>query len=299
MDSDSDFYGDEETVSKLEARVADFDPTQVHSIKQESSSLIIPNILLKRSSSPSPSPSKQPRLHNRFADKPGCWRVNHETLDEFLLRLPPSTTQPVGSNADSWIWAANPYLSPGSSPSPDLPSFREGGRARLALLSAFNTHCKSTPGKPRLAIRRELDRARDDAVGDLRALAVRCNVVAGKWMLFVDSSSAEVDSVWEAVARATANNELGIGAKVEPCSLAVIKERLVVVYTRDFRDIDDIGRVLEKLRELGLVRFNSGKQIYYKSDAWTELGIYGNNEWGIKASMYSSDEMFQYIRSKR
>jgi hypothetical protein len=76
---------------------------------------------------------------------------------------------------------------------------------------------------------------------------------------------AEVNEVWEIVAKATANNELGIAAKVAPRPIEddSRKDRLICVYTTDFTDRADIGRVLQKLRELRLVEAR-GRYIYYK-----------------------------------
>lgn len=140
--------------------------------------------------------------------------------------------------------------------------------------------------------------------------------------------ASHVDGVWAAVAHATAKNELGIAAKVEPrarreANAWVIgpvpreqdaedevdddvpedprKSRLVCVYTSDFEDIADIGRVLEGLRRLGLVqrvgagasgRAAANRQIYYKPDAYTHLGLAGGNKWGIPGSLYSSSKIF-------
>lgn len=82
-------------------------------------------------------------------------------------------------------------------------------------------------------------------------------------MLFCALS--EVNDVWEIVAKATANNELGIAAKVAPRSPLENphKDRLICLYTTDFRDTADVGRVLQKLRELRLVEAR-GRPIYYK-----------------------------------
>lgn len=82
-------------------------------------------------------------------------------------------------------------------------------------------------------------------------------------MLFC--SVSEVNDVWEIVAKATANNELGIAAKVapRPDEGDTHKERLICIYTKDFMDKVDIGRVLQRLRELRLVESKSSR-IYYK-----------------------------------
>lgn len=76
-------------------------------------------------------------------------------------------------------------------------------------------------------------------------------------MLFRDSE--HVNDTWAVVARATANNELGIGAKVAPDD-GQNKMRLICVYTKDFTNMEDVSRVVHKMRELGLVE----NQIWYK-----------------------------------
>lgn len=71
--------------------------------------------------------------------------------------------------------------------------------------------------------------------------------------------------MWEIVAKATANNELGIAAKVAPRSPLEDprKDRILCIYTTDFGDKADVGRVLQKMRELKLVEAR-GRPIYYK-----------------------------------
>lgn len=73
--------------------------------------------------------------------------------------------------------------------------------------------------------------------------------------------------MWSKVARATANGELGIAAKISPRE-EPDRQRLVCIYTRDFNDKDDVARVLKRLKELGLVR---QKQICYKTGRCTVL----------------------------
>lgn len=84
-------------------------------------------------------------------------------------------------------------------------------------------------------------------------------------MLFVEP--AFVDDVWATVARATLRNELGIASKVAPREeRGSGKERLICIYTYDFSDKADIGRVLHRMRQLELVRDRAGsKPLYYKA----------------------------------
>lgn len=128
-------------------------------------------------------------------------------------------------------------------------------------------------------------------------------------MIFCDPN--DVDVVWGTVARATANGELGIAAKVAPCPPEAIpgRERLICVYTRDFRDRQDVGRVIQRLRELRLVE-TTNKRLYYKpgmplpltpysicpslirEDIFTYIGLASGNPWGLRASIYSSGDVF-------
>lgn len=86
-------------------------------------------------------------------------------------------------------------------------------------------------------------------------------------MLF--PSAEYVDSVWSTVARATAENELGTAAKVAPDDGDVRKGRLICIYTADFSDMEDVTRVLHKLRDLGLV--DGRRYIYYKCGESTTI----------------------------
>jgi len=126
-------------------------------------------------------------------------------------------------------------------------------------LEEFITQVNEKTKSP-FAAKREIAKARKEAISDLRELAEVTNQVSGKWMLFPEPGS--VNEVWATIVKATANNELGIGAKVET-RVRSDKERLICIYTADFRDKDDVTRVLRRLKELELVR-PGGRQIYYK-----------------------------------
>lgn len=100
----------------------------------------------------------------------------------------------------------------------------------------------------------------------------------------------DVTRVWRLVVEAVINNRLGPTAKVAPDD-GRPNERLICVYTKDFRNTNDVLRVLQELDNMGLV--SPGRGIYYKSDPYTLLDIYGKNaaEYGLQASLYSSQKM--------
>ena len=96
------------------------------------------------------------------------------------------------------------------------------------------------------------------------------------------------------VVEAVINNKLGPTAKVAPDE-GKPKDRLICIYTKDFRDKADVVRVLQELVSMGLV--GSGRGIYYKSDPYTYLDIYGNTApmYGLQASLYSSFKLLAEV----
>jgi hypothetical protein len=95
-------------------------------------------------------------------------------------------------------------------------------------------------------------------------------------MIFRNTDS--IDETWEIIAKATANNELGIAAKVAPQDVGADErgqDRLICVYTADFRDIKDVRRVADKLKQLGLISAR-GQPLYYKPGrySWLELPLW-------------------------
>ena len=76
-----------------------------------------------------------------------------------------------------------------------------------------------------------------------------------------------VNQIWSLIARQTATNSLGVAAKVAPRDIENDpydrKPRLICIYTKDFSDEKDVVRVLQKLRQLGLVELKE-RPIYYK-----------------------------------
>ncbi|KAK8150979.1 hypothetical protein G3M48_000005 [Beauveria asiatica] len=244
-------------------------------------------------------------LHNPYAGVPFAWQLT-ETVDNFLARLPPAQTAQTPETP--WIYICNPYIprvaksdglgqtsKDNEDEGPEQEGARldvviEGGMERLELLGTFLREVPNF-GKPPSTTERERNKERSQATLDILHLAHIGKVRAGKWIIFCNA--LDVNEVWEVVAKATASNELGIAAKVAPRPEQgnPRKERLICVYTKDFMDKVDIGRVVQRLKELGLADGKS-KRIYYKPDVFTYLGISGGNPWGLKASIYNSSEAF-------
>ncbi|KAI2634493.1 DUF1917-domain-containing protein [Xylaria nigripes] len=289
-DEESDFYGDEDLVGELERRVDTFN------VKEWWETHKTPTIPVRRQASDVQEEAS--RYHNPYAGEIYARQLT-ESVEAFLSRLPPSTTEEIPGHP--WIWIHNPYIKRqskhkaanqrvrgGEDEMPedegaDLPALLSAGEARLHLATDRIVKCRK-PGVSQTIITEESKKAGADAVKDILDLAKAHRVTCGKWMLFCRAH--EVDDVWEIIAKATAKNELGIGAKVAAKSDGYRKiEQLICVYTADFSDIKDVTRVARKLKQFGLAT----QPLYYKPvDAYTYLGIGSGNPWGVRASIYDT-----------
>ncbi|EGX96583.1 hypothetical protein CCM_01240 [Cordyceps militaris CM01] len=296
VSDDSSFYGDINAIEYLNQRVDSFDPDEWMMQHHEQPGWAQPRIL------PTPTASD---LHNPYAGVSYAWQLT-ESVDDFLARLPPATT--AQTSEIPWIYICNPYIARVAKPDslnqkskgnedegPEQEGSKldvviEGGMERLELLGNFLQEVPKF-GKPPSTTESEKNKERAQATLNILHLAHVGKVRAGKWMLFCDV--LEVNGVWDIVAKATASNELGIASKVAPRPEQgdLRKERLICVYTKDFMDKVDVGRVVQRLKELGLAD-NKSRRIYYKPDVFTYLGISGGNTWGLKASIYNSSEAF-------
>lgn len=236
---------------------------------------------------PPPPPSSAP--FNPYADDPAAYQL-HETISEFIDRLRPSTS--TLATAGPWIWIANPHSRA------RLTDADVGGFKQLAhrLLEKFMQHRRSLeeahPDKPASSITRMLKADREDLELNIVNLAKSHHLTTGKWMIF--PLPRDVDAVWSAIATATREGRLGCSAKVATDTGNAAKpERLICVYTEDFSDVDDVKRVLLEVKEMGFVGKGDGPRntIYYKCDAYTHLDIMSDNEYRLRASMYSSRDM--------
>jgi Domain of unknown function (DUF1917) len=96
-------------------------------------------------------------------------------------------------------------------------------------------------------------------------------VNVGKWLVFVGLD--KLDEVWRAIKHATEDGKLGIEAKVATMKPSPFDShyntKVICVYTYDWTDKDDVMRVREGLRSLGII-----DKIPYKSDEDTYNGKY-------------------------
>ncbi|KAL0066212.1 hypothetical protein AAF712_006837 [Marasmius tenuissimus] len=119
-------------------------------------------------------------------------------------------------------------------------------------------------------------------VASLDELAKTYGVTKGKWMMFC--TTAEVDATWERIVRFVC---LGEAANPGGCRYARVSpnkgddQHVISVYVDDFSNAEEVYSGREALRRIGFER-----PIGFKMDAYTVLGIYRKNPWGINCNRY-------------
>ncbi|KAN0071072.1 protein of unknown function (DUF1917) domain containing protein [Elaphomyces granulatus] len=287
LSDESSFYGDEQRAS-LDDRESAFDPLPYWDIHP----YLLSTIAYQNRSAAAAGAkrAKKDSLHSHPHDgRQECWQLT-ESVTDFLSRLPPSTA--LKDVVGPWLFVRNPKDDASEKGQGNVPDLVSAGTALLrdfendkSRLEAEHALKKSRTSAP---LTRALNTLRQSLENHILVAAQRAGVVTGKWMLFPPPE--QVDEVWATVAGATVTGELGIGAKVATRD-GLGRDRLIAVYTKDYRDEGDVRRVLLKLVRLGLVNKMQEKPIYYKLDAYTYLEIQGNNQYGLRASKSSSRDI--------
>ena len=92
----------------------------------------------------------------------------------------------------------------------------------------------------------------------------------GKWLVFVGSHN--LSRIWNKIKIAVEKGKLGSLAKTSRAEHQSSSNGVICVYTYDWKDRQDVQRIREELRKLGIIR-----KISYKTDEDTVRGIYRAN----------------------
>ena len=94
----------------------------------------------------------------------------------------------------------------------------------------------------------------------------------GKWLIFVGSHN--LSRIWNKIKIAVEEGRLGGLAKASRHGSRVQSSvnGVICVYTYDWNDHQDVERIREELRKIGIIR-----KISYKTDEDTERGVYSVN----------------------
>jgi hypothetical protein len=105
---------------------------------------------------------------------------------------------------------------------------------------------------------------------------------AGKWLIFVEPD--QVDEVWKSIRNMTWDGQLGISAKASTAKKnpdSRDERRVIYVYTADWEEEEEVMRVREQLRSIGIT-----DRIGYKRNIETFKGEYASK--GKRVTYYSA-----------
>lgn len=229
MDSDSDFYGtkipsrnssanhslthnpgDEDEIRDLESRASAYNPASYWRDRARLFA-VEPAMSVKREpASQAPTAATTTGFHNPYEGRMACAKQLGETVEAFLTRLPPDTTDVTASVP--WIYVANPYIpreDRGGQEAPEefgaqVAKFVEGGEARLEMFGDLLRELRekssggggggsrgARAGPSKAAVRQEIDKQREGCVNDLLMLAKVLKVRTGK------VSSSLISLLWD------------------------------------------------------------------------------------------------------
>ena len=81
--------------------------------------------------------------------------------------------------------------------------------------------------------------------------------------------------------------------QVSPACENGTNEHVICVYNPNYQDVAQVMRVENLIRSAGITN-----DLLYKPDIFSALGIYRNNQWGFRATIYTSRVLLAEGRSK-
>lgn len=189
-----------------------------------------------------------------------CGQIINRSVNKMCIDCYISSNMPTEVHNRPWIGSFS------------FPMRRKKGLRENELdekLASAITSMSAKISEDKTAIIMEVDEKRISipvTVEKLDELAQKSGILVGKWLIYRDKSG--IDDVWKTIARGTFDGELGKSAKV---STAMQNNRryVICIYTENYLDLEDVMRVREKLKLLGVT-----EKLCYKPDLYTYLGIY-------------------------
>lgn len=146
-----------------------------------------------------------------------------------------------------------------------------------------------------LAAKQDWDNLEEEpSMETVNKIAAKHKVTGGKWLCHVNRES--IDKVFQKLAIAMFSGGLGptvYMVKVSPACDNGKNEHVICVYNPNYQDVAQVMRVENLIRSAGITN-----DLLYKPDIFSALGIYRNNQWGFRATIYTSRVLLAEGRSK-
>ncbi|KAJ8063961.1 hypothetical protein OCU04_007807 [Sclerotinia nivalis] len=184
LSDESDFYGDSATKQSFEDRASEFDDTAYWKNHQPSLTEKADANVAQALASPPPKSF----MYNPYAGQECAWQLE-ESVEAFLKRLPPKTTQV--SESIPWIYITNPFreapkrIAIHEEAPPDKDSdwgkcASEGNRLLEELTTLRNTIEKENAGEPTIPINLLMNKEKEVTVQKILDTAIDCQCTTGK-----------------------------------------------------------------------------------------------------------------------
>ena len=193
-----------------------------------------------------------------------CGKETNRTMDHECVDCYLSSHLPSKVSDDPWVWALGFRPTPTSEHEEPDPETISLGRAII------NGKVETVSDGQVLRIWLDENNHHDVPLttGALDSLAQRTRIRLGKWLVY--RSRSEIDKAWKLIAKSVFDKALGSSAKVSTAAEASSERRHVIcVYTRNYLNLEDVGRVRRLLGDMGFT-----EPLCYKPDIYTYLNIY-------------------------
>lgn len=123
-------------------------------------------------------------------------------------------------------------------------------------------------------------------IHSIKEIAKMHGDTGGCWLFFV-STGLKVDHLWSIVAKGVVQGQLGGSAEVSaasPNDPMYGNKHAVFIYHDDFTDEEQVMDMERRIRSLGIKA-----ELLYKPAVYAHLGIYRNNKWRLKSTLYKSN----------
>lgn len=180
---------------------------------------------------------------------------------------------PITITESAWVNIASP------TEKQDLFQPKDANLTKLIITSFLGKAISHDPKRRVIMVGRKLEIPAEEK--SLDDTARKSGLLVGKWLIY--ERKERINATWNTIATHILKGELGTSAKVSTAGqVGLTRDYVICVYTKNYLDSHDVGRVRQKLRELGY-----NQKLYYKPDLYTYLNMYSNTFPNLRASRYA------------
>ena len=131
-----------------------------------------------------------------------------------------------------------------------------------------------------------IQRNRKPESSDIELIANKFDIKRGKWLIFAHRN--EVEIVWNSLAKTILQKAPALFTEIKVSTVSPIEEgHVICTYIEDYTKSSEMQEAADFLVCILKPLELRDRRLVFKPDIMTYLGIYKDNEYGIKPSIYS------------